>query len=432
MATRPSAEPEQGSIAAVARYLQLWAADPVEGFCRVELVDEEAARRTAEKVRQALEAQGIRFSQIELPQADQPSEVALLLVEQLPALAPGVVSITGLAPAFPTTAARKQLLQALNFQRERLAVPGLRQIWWMPVYVAEEFAREIPDLDSWFQVKLSLRETIPREGVFEARELELVPPSPREARARLTEARARVEQAVRSGKLDPVSARTLLSAALSELLFSGAIVEAQEEEMDLRRQFPQVWASTEPAAPGSDHPNDHPNVARDLNKLARLLQDTNRLGEAEPLLRRVLAIDEASFGSDHPRVAVDLNNLAQLLQATNRFGEAEPLLRRALAIDEASFGSDHPRAAVHLNNLAQLLKVMNRLDEAEPLLRRALAIDEASFGSSHPNVVRDLENLAALLHATHRPGEAASLLRRALGIEPGGPAGKARRGGGLS
>jgi hypothetical protein len=33
-------------------------------------------------------------------------------------------------------------------------------------------------------------------------------------------------------------------------------------------------------------------VARGLNNLALLLSDTNRLAEAEPLLRRALAIDE--------------------------------------------------------------------------------------------------------------------------------------------
>ena len=58
-----------------------------------------------------------------------------------------------------------------------------------------------------------------------------------------------------------------------------------------------------------------------LNNLAQLLQATNRLGDAEPLMRRALAIDEASYGDAHPKVARDLNNLAQLLQATNRLGE---------------------------------------------------------------------------------------------------------------
>ena len=156
-----------------------------------------------------------------------------------------------------------------------------------------------------------------------------------------------------------------------------------------------------------------PRVAIDLNNLAALLQATNRLAEAEPLMRRALAIDEQSFGAEHPNVAIDLNNLAQLLQATNRLAEAEPLMRRALAIDEQSFGAEHPNVARDLNNLAQLLQATNRLAEAEPLMRRALAIDEQSFGAEHPNVATDLNNLAQLLQATNRLAEAEPLMRRA-------------------
>lgn len=59
-------------------------------------------------------------------------------------------------------------------------------------------------------------------------------------------------------------------------------------------------------------------------------------------MRRALAIDEQSFGPEHPEVATNLNNLAQLLQDTNRLAEAEPLMRRALDIFTASLGDEHP------------------------------------------------------------------------------------------
>ena len=88
--------------------------------------------------------------------------------------------------------------------------------------------------------------------------------------------------------------------------------------------------------------------------------------------RRALAIDEKSYGPEHPNVARDLNNLAQLLQTTNRLAKAEPLYRRALAIAEKSYGPEHPDVAIGLNNLARLLQATNRLAEAEPLMRRAL------------------------------------------------------------
>ena len=87
-------------------------------------------------------------------------------------------------------------------------------------------------------------------------------------------------------------------------------------------------------------------TSRLMNDLALYLSIRCQFLEAEPLYRRALAIDEASYGPDHPTVAIRLNNLAQLLQATNRLGEAEPLMRRALAIDEASYGPDHPTVAI--------------------------------------------------------------------------------------
>ena len=162
---------------------------------------------------------------------------------------------------------------------------------------------------------------------------------------------------------------------------------------------------------------DHPNVATALNNLARLLQATNRLPEAEPLLRRTLAIYEASFGPNHPNVATALSNLAQVLQDTNRLPEAEPLMRRATDIFEKSYGPEHPNVATSLTNLAALLLATHRFQEAEPLMRRALEIDERRFGPDHPNIARDLNNLAQLLNATNRLQEAEPLMRRALNID---------------
>ncbi len=159
---------------------------------------------------------------------------------------------------------------------------------------------------------------------------------------------------------------------------------------------------------------DHPDVAVRLNNLAQLLQETNRYNEAESLMRRVLAICEKSFGPNHPNVATALNNLAQLLQDTNRHKEAEPLMHHALAICEKSFGPDHPVVAIRLNNLALLLQDTHRHKEAEPLMRRALAIDEKSFGTEHPDVANDLNNLGLLLNAMNRLNEAEPLMRRAL------------------
>jgi tetratricopeptide (TPR) repeat protein len=133
--------------------------------------------------------------------------------------------------------------------------------------------------------------------------------------------------------------------------------------------------------------------------LAVLLQATNHLAEAEPLMRRALAIYEASYGNDHPNVATCLNSLSLLLKATNRLAEAEPRMRRALAIDEASYGNDHPDVARDLNNLASLLQATNRVAEAEPLMRRMVEIFIAfqRQGYQHPNLEAGVGNYITLL-----------------------------------
>ncbi|MFN7999619.1 MAG: tetratricopeptide repeat protein [Acidobacteriota bacterium] len=69
-----------------------------------------------------------------------------------------------------------------------------------------------------------------------------------------------------------------------------------------------------------------------------MLQDTtNGRGRNRSCAARSRS-PEQSFGPEHPKVATGLNNLAQLLQDTNHLAEAEPLLRRALKLDEQSFG----------------------------------------------------------------------------------------------
>jgi tetratricopeptide (TPR) repeat protein len=204
-----------------------------------------------------------------------------------------------------------------------------------------------------------------------------------------------------------IAAPTLRLMSSLGLLFHAKMVNAQAELL-LRRALAIGEASLG---------NDHPDIADCLNNLAGHLAETNRLPEAEPLIRRALGISQASFGDQHPNVARALNNLARLLQATSRPDEAEPLIRRALAIIETSLGRIHPSVAPLLTTLAELLKNTNRPGEAEPLLRRALDVGEACLGKDHPIVAKRLNNLAVLLKDMNRPDEAEPLYRRALAID---------------
>lgn len=88
-----------------------------------------------------------------------------------------------------------------------------------------------------------------------------------------------------------------------------------------------------------------------------------RFTEAEPLIRRAMAISEARHGPDNPNVAVCLHRLALLLEDTNRLAEAEQLYRRALAILARSIGGQHPSTQFVRNNLNVFLSELGRLPE---------------------------------------------------------------------
>ncbi len=146
----------------------------------------------------------------------------------------------------------------------------------------------------------------------------------------------------------------------------------------------RTWPTLDPLAPHAsavvayaDEAAIADPTARLMNNLAQLLQATNRLSEAEPLMRRALRNDESSYGGDHPRVAIRLNNLAVLLQATNRLGEAEPLMRRAFGIlldFRRCSGHEHPEFEAVLGNLHSLLVATGKTEaEAEAEIGRIVA-----------------------------------------------------------
>jgi CHAT domain-containing protein/tetratricopeptide (TPR) repeat protein len=157
-------------------------------------------------------------------------------------------------------------------------------------------------------------------------------------------------------------------------------------------------------------------VATALTSLGQLYRAQGRLAEAEPLLKRSLAVCEKARGPEHPDVATALNNLALLYQVQSRYREAEPLYRRSLAIQERALGPDHPGVAVALNNLAVLRHAHGHFPEAESLHRQSLAIREKALGPEHPSVANVLNNLAWLALNQGNWAQAADYWRRSTGI----------------
>ena len=140
--------------------------------------------------------------------------------------------------------------------------------------------------------------------------------------------------------------------------------------------------------------NSEARIAQRL-RIASVLMELTRWKESEEQQRH--ALSEATDLTHSKLVAWASNDLALLLQRTDRLGDAEPLMQGALEILEATYGKQHPTVATSLNNLAMLLRDTNRIERAKLLMQRALEIDTAAFGKRHPTVAIRLNNLATLL-----------------------------------
>ena len=84
--------------------------------------------------------------------------------------------------------------------------------------------------------------------------------------------------------------------------------------------------------------------------------------------------NEKAHGSEYLGFAADLAILAELYRTQGNYADAEPLLKRALAIKEKALGPAHPRVARTLENYAALLRKTGHSGEATMMELRAKAI----------------------------------------------------------
>ncbi len=97
------------------------------------------------------------------------------------------------------------------------------------------------------------------------------------------------------------------------------------------------------------------------------LQNAARWSECEEASRRYLDLAIDQYDEEDPHAASAMTALAQLLKATNRLGEAEPLMRRAAKILFESLGESHPNSQIVSANLKRLLAEMKKAGLSTPM-----------------------------------------------------------------
>ncbi|MEE4637680.1 MAG: tetratricopeptide repeat protein [Wenzhouxiangella sp.] len=201
------------------------------------------------------------------------------------------------------------------------------------------------------------------------------------------------------------------SLTLAALIVKGGILKA-------RQQYAEAEVMLLEAVDNSTGVEDNSAIAERLSGLrilAQVYSDDFRFDQAIERFRQTLA--ELSAWDD-PRAEEaeisTLNDLAVVYLRQQEYAQAEPLLRRALAMGEDLFGSDHPTVLPSVSNLAGSLRQQGRPAEALPFYQRARDSAYELYGPDHPQSLATEYNLANCLLDLGRTDEALSLHRAAL------------------
>lgn len=149
--------------------------------------------------------------------------------------------------------------------------------------------------------------------------------------------------------------------------------------------------------------------------LADLLVILARPGEAEPLLREIVASRRRIFGDAHPGLGVALSNLGNAVSDyRDRLPEAEQIYRESIAVLRAAYGGPHPEIATALNNLGFVYNRMQRWDMARDAYHESATIRRATLGESHPDTAAALLGEALAVNKLGQFTQAERLLRQAI------------------
>jgi tetratricopeptide (TPR) repeat protein len=206
---------------------------------------------------------------------------------------------------------------------------------------------------------------------------------------RYSEARELLERslAIREATIGPNSPEV---AATLEVLFEACLRSKQKQEDEAGRHLQRCLKIREQAFGENSE-----EVAKTLVSAAvgyldptklRQAMIWHRIGAASPLFERGVGLMDQRFGPDSAEVQQALEAMARAyLQHREAFSKAEPLLRRLLSINEKIHGADAVELLWILVELAEG-HANGRSRRAGPLVKRGFDIMRAFLDAKKPHI----------------------------------------------
>ena len=243
-----------------------------------------------------------------------------------------------------------------------------------------------------------------------------------EIQADLLEAVARIDRGI--GRLDQAEGLARRSLDIRQkalrpgdeaigrsLATLGAITMDRGKLDEAEKQLADALKAVE----AKDGPNSLA-AARVRSDYAQVLFWKGDVPASEKMEDRVYQAYRAELGDDAVQTAIHLRNRGLLLEELDRLDEAEADSRASQAVLEKRLGPEHPNLGQSYCNLAVLLDRRGKSEEAEKLFLRSLEVRRKALGSDH-RVVGQTQQLLALFYLNQaRLDESEANYRQALAL----------------
>ncbi|MCU0226545.1 MAG: tetratricopeptide repeat protein [Bryobacterales bacterium] len=410
---------EPHSVAEVSNLLLLWAKRPGPGMALVEFVSEYARQAVFQQVSVGM---GQPIPELVFESTGDLEPDVRGLVSRLRAEKSPLVSVRGIADAFPGPELRRRVLGLLNFLRESISEYSGKQVWWVTPEVGNLLTECAPDWHSWFHPRLMLLE----ETVVSAPEVPQVKPAtlPKpQADAIVTDARTRLAASAHNANsaerwrqlADPAivalqqAGSPTAATALREEFLDTIYGEAQDATRQSRVRADihallqhgyfaaaatLIGQGSEVAAPGSSL-----NRCREAKFLGAVAKGrSGRPAEAEQELRELVAELQSDVvdGTLEPerQLASVLSNWGNTLALLGEPSQAALAYSSAIATLEGAMQHGMPGLeaflATSLMNRGNAYVALHRLSEAQDSLDRAIAIFQRRVDEGHHEADTDL------------------------------------------